>query len=404
MLPVTEYFTLLSSVNNWSIIGYTIGSALFCLSGVLYWHQRNIAATRKKLETPRIRFPRPDLPPVFPNGWIPVLESKALGIEAVKRLDVLGLELVAFRTKDGVAHVTDAHCPHLGAHLGVLGRVVGDCIECPFHGWRFNGDGACVHVPYDAKVPEFAQIKKWETDEVMGLLCVWYHAEGEKPSWKIEDVPEISSGGWKLFKRYEETVTGHIRDLAENGSDMVHFKYFHGPNFFVTAEEFSQNGGVTTWGHFLTHIWKANWHTEGHKCTVDIDADIKVFGKTPSFLYNRSYLKLQGPALLVVRTDCKFGKMITVTSITPEGPLQIRLIHRMHFDQSTSFLFRLLSSRAYQLSFQRDMLVWNNKTIWKMPPLQKEDRTIADFRRWYQQFYTKNSPTWQEVRDRSLQW
>lgn len=199
-------------------------------------------------------------------------------------------------------------------------------------------------------VPEFAHIKKWETDEVMGLLCVWYHAEGEKPSWKIEDVPEISSGGWKLFKRYEEIVTGHIRDLAENGSDMVHFKYFHGPNFFVTAEEFSQNGGVTTWGRFLTHIWKANWHTEGHKCIVDMDADMKVFGKTPSFLYNRSYLKLQGPALLVVRTDCKFGKQITVTSITPEGPLQIRLIHRMHCDQSTSFLFRLLSSRAYQLS------------------------------------------------------
>ncbi|CAN7940496.1 unnamed protein product, partial [Ixodes hexagonus] len=345
-----------------------------------------------------------DLPPVFPNGWIPVLESDALGIEAVKRLDVLGLELVAFRTKDGVAHVTDAHCPHLGAHLGVLGRVIGNCIECPFHGWRFDGDGVCVHVPYDAKVPEFARLKKWETDEVMGIVFVWYHAEGEKPSWRIEDVPEICNGGWRLFKRYEEAVTGHIRDLAENGSDLVHFRYFHGPNFFVTAEEFSENGGTTCWGRFLTHIWRAKWHTEDHKCFVDIDADMEVFGKRPKFLYNRSYLRLQGPALLVVRTECEFGRQITVTSITPEGPLQVRLVHRMYCDSRTLLIFRLLSSRAYKLSFQRDMLVWNNKTIWKNPPLQKEDRTIADFRRWYQQFYSKNSPTWQDVRDRSLQW
>lgn len=63
-----------------------------------------------------------------------------------------GLDLVAFRTEDGVAHVFDAYCPHLGAHLGVMGRVVGDCIECPFHGWRFSGkDGACTHVPYAKK-------------------------------------------------------------------------------------------------------------------------------------------------------------------------------------------------------------------------------------------------------------
>lgn len=59
---------------------------------------------------------------------------------------------MAFRTQDGVAHVMDAYCPHLGANLGVMGRVVGDCIECPFHGWRFRGkDGVCTHVPYASK-------------------------------------------------------------------------------------------------------------------------------------------------------------------------------------------------------------------------------------------------------------
>ena len=66
---------------------------------------------------------------------------------------VAGLELAVFRDTSGTAHVVDAYCPHMGASLSVGGQVKGNCIECPFHGWRFRGDdGKCVHVPYtDAK-------------------------------------------------------------------------------------------------------------------------------------------------------------------------------------------------------------------------------------------------------------
>ena len=57
-----------------------------------------------------------------------------------------------FRTLAGVVHVLDAYCPHLGANMAVGGAVRGDCIECPFHGWRFKGeDGKCTVVPYSEK-------------------------------------------------------------------------------------------------------------------------------------------------------------------------------------------------------------------------------------------------------------
>ena len=63
----------------------------------------------------------------------------------------LGEHFVVFRTEKGVASVLDAYCPHLGAHLGIGSRVVGDCIECPFHGWKFRGeDGQCMAIPYSA--------------------------------------------------------------------------------------------------------------------------------------------------------------------------------------------------------------------------------------------------------------
>ena len=75
-------------------------------------------------------------------------------------MHVIHKHLVVFRGEDGKVAVTDAYCPHLGANLGRGGKVVGNCIECPFHGWQFRSDnGKCVKIPYNEKVPEVAKLE-----------------------------------------------------------------------------------------------------------------------------------------------------------------------------------------------------------------------------------------------------
>ena len=70
----------------------------------------------------------------------------------VRSVQVFGETLAVFRALSGEAHVTDAYCPHIGANMAVGGVVKGDCLECPFHGWRFRGsDGKCVNIPYSSK-------------------------------------------------------------------------------------------------------------------------------------------------------------------------------------------------------------------------------------------------------------
>ncbi|CAG2119581.1 unnamed protein product, partial [Medioppia subpectinata] len=88
----------------------------------------------------------------YPNVWIGVMTSSQLPVNGVKPFEMCGQQLVAFRGATGAVHVLSAYCPHLGANLGVGGHVVtelgDDCIQCPFHGWRFGGaDGQCKHIP-----------------------------------------------------------------------------------------------------------------------------------------------------------------------------------------------------------------------------------------------------------------
>ena len=96
---------------------------------------------------PRFPFPR------YPNGWFQVAYSDEVTPGTVVPLKYFGADLVLFRTQTGEAHVLDAHCPHVGAHLGHGGCVKGESIQCPFHAWRFDGQGQCVAVPYARKIP-----------------------------------------------------------------------------------------------------------------------------------------------------------------------------------------------------------------------------------------------------------
>ena len=79
------------------------------------------------------RFPFPD----NPTGWYRVAFADEVRPNEIASRTYFGMELIAFRTEDGTAHVMEAHCPHLGAHIGVGGsfarcRAVAD-IGCGFH-------------------------------------------------------------------------------------------------------------------------------------------------------------------------------------------------------------------------------------------------------------------------------
>ncbi|XP_023241562.1 cholesterol 7-desaturase-like [Centruroides sculpturatus] len=167
-------------------------------------------------------------PPAYPNGWIPLLESRDLPVGKCMPVTALGQQFVVFRGKTGTCFVLDAYCPHLGAHLETDGKVHEDCIECPFHGWRFTGkDGTCVKIPYAEKIPEVAKIKSWETIEQNGFIYVWHHAESKPPLWKPPVIPEIENRLMSYIGRSEHVINSHIQEMLENAADSAHLNCLH---------------------------------------------------------------------------------------------------------------------------------------------------------------------------------
>ncbi|XP_077550857.1 cholesterol 7-desaturase nvd-like [Haemaphysalis longicornis] len=347
---------------------------------------------------------RGDMPPVFPNGWIPVLDSADLEAGKITSISVLGHDLVAIRSEDGTARVYDAYCPHLGAHLGVMGRVVGDCIECPFHGWRFDcKDGSCTHVPYSAKAPSFVKAKAWITKELLGLVFVWFHVDGEEPDWEIPQLLgktlEVQPTG-----RFEHLVHCHIQDIAENGADLGHFNQIHKASSFVDGAEFEQNLGHCWKGRLFQHHWEATWTPDKHEAMVTIESSISIGSWTPNFLRHHIEARQVGPALVAISVWGSAGHYVAIQSLRPEGPFDIRVVHTLHFETRVSRLLRWFYTMTLRNMVDRDVAVWNFKAFVKRPALVKEDHSIAAYRKWYSQFYSNSSATWQEIREQSLDW
>jgi len=159
------------------------------------------------------RFPFPS----FPRGWYVIAFSSELAPGEVRTLHYFDRDIVLYRGEGGTVAAVDKTCPHLGAHLGG-GTVVGDCLRCPFHGWKFDADGQCVEVPYAPKIPPRARVATWPVVERNGVIHVWFDAEGGAPTWTP---PELEMQGWTPNRTIRWEIRSHPQEVAENTVDAV---------------------------------------------------------------------------------------------------------------------------------------------------------------------------------------
>ncbi|MCU1594535.1 MAG: Rieske (2Fe-2S) protein [Frankiales bacterium] len=170
-----------------------------------------------------------------PTGWFQIGWSTDLAPGDVKPLRYFGTDLVAYRDHDGAAHVMDAHCRHLGAHLGHGGCVVDGGLQCPFHGWVWDDQGNNVRIPYQDR-PSKVLMRTWPVHEWNGVLSLWHDRDGKPPFFEphgsLTDIAPHLDGlsfhpaGTGSQSRFTPSRV-HPQMVVENAVDPAHFAFVH---------------------------------------------------------------------------------------------------------------------------------------------------------------------------------
>ncbi len=158
------------------------------------------------------------------ENWLVICSSKSLRTKAITRT-VLGKSLVLFRSPAGVS-ILENRCPHRNVPLS-KGKIISQQLECPYHGWTFDGQGKCVRVPGlstnellpQCRVPSFPAI------EQDGFIWVYL---GEKQHSKSAPYrhPFLSDKNYHSF-HWQSSVNASFLNTVENFLDPTHTHFVH---------------------------------------------------------------------------------------------------------------------------------------------------------------------------------
>uniref|UniRef100_A0A915PY86 cholesterol 7-desaturase n=1 Tax=Setaria digitata TaxID=48799 RepID=A0A915PY86_9BILA len=338
-----------------------------------------------------------EIPPVYPNGWFCVAESRQIKLKEIMPIIFLGQRLTLLRSETGKVYLIDSYCPHLGANFSVGGRVVDDnCIQCPFHGWIFNAEtGRCTRIPYDLNntIPEQAKVAVWPVVEKNMHIYAWYHCDGKEPEWEIPDVDEIINGEWQYRGRTEHEINCHIQEIPENGADIAHLNYLHlagiNKGNDITKIEMENPEPI------IRHVWDGRWEQqpepEKHIGVMYLKQVMTIMKLPIPLTYSDLQARQIGPGIVYMMFNFGWlGRGIVLQHITPEEPLFQRARFVMYSNLPKLYANFFLFCEAHH--FERDIYIWNHKCYVKRPLLTKNDGPILKHRRWYNQFYVENSP------------
>jgi len=161
------------------------------------------------------------------NLWFPVLPSDHLGEKPIS-IRRLGYKIALWRDNDGSVHALEDHCPHRGAPLS-QGPVLGDRLQCPYHGVEVRCDGTVTKVPGSpgCKLEGSRPTRMFHAREAAGAIFLYNAVEAHEEHPPQLVLPEqLTSPGWSSFLCYAEWQ-GDYRYVIDNVMDPMHGTYLH---------------------------------------------------------------------------------------------------------------------------------------------------------------------------------
>jgi 3-ketosteroid 9alpha-monooxygenase subunit A len=326
----------------------------------------------------------------YASGWYHVGWTSEFQPGDVVPMRYFGTDLVCYRGQSGELHIGDAFCLHFGAHLGHGGIVEDDCLVCPFHGWKWDGEGRNVDIPYSDPERMKLRIRQWDVAEVDGLVLLWFGLHREKPTWPaprmLADGLEADTDYWPVHPdtcAVWRDVRFPPQVATENSGDAAHFHYVHGAASVPVVEEWEAGD---TW--FRTSFAAT---FGGHAPTTWATPEGPVDGHIVTQCY--------GMGLAAGHLE-SFDEVYTLAATTPvdeqtsdhRAPVWVPRVRGDGSPLNESIRDRWAKQQISQHC--ADFPVWENMTYIAKPPFAAtEVRSFHALRQWIEGQYSQTVPT-----------
>lgn len=163
--------------------------------------------------------------PALREYWYPVGYSTDLGAEPIS-VRLFSEDYVVWRPgPDAAVHAAVDECPHRSARLS-QGWITDGCLVCPYHGWRFDGTGACVEIPSndpDLPIPPRAHVQSMLVEERYGLVWVCVGM----PRAPVPTLPELEDPEYTLIHEVMQRWQASAPRITDNALDVSHVSWVH---------------------------------------------------------------------------------------------------------------------------------------------------------------------------------
>jgi 3-ketosteroid 9alpha-monooxygenase subunit A len=321
-------------------------------------------------------------PTRFARGWHCLGLADTFRTDGPHAVEAFGTKLVVFADSGGALHVLDAYCRHMGGDLS-MGAVKGDAVACPFHDWRWGGDGRCTLVPYAHRVPPRARTRAWTTLEENRQLFVWHDPQGAPPPADVT-IPRIDgafSEEWSRWSWDSVRIDGaNCREVVDNVVDMAHFFYIHFA--FPTRFKNVLEGHVAA--QYLETRARPDVVTDSaYSASTDVTLRSEAAYYGPSYMIDYLWHDYHGITVESALINCHYP--VTPTSFVLQWGVIVKRLPGLSVEQAEKVARKM--AKSIGVGFLQDVEIWKHKTRIDNPLLCAEDGPVYQLRRWYEQFY-----------------
>ena len=288
-----------------------------------------------------------------PDAWYVACMSSELLPGRVIGRDVLGLPLVLFRTKAGDVGALMDRCPHRNVPLS-MGRVEQESLQCPYHGWRFSTDGACLEVPCligetDKKGRRADAFAVRERD---GFVWI-YATPGAEPTSEPYAIPCADDPRYTTVRQAVE-AEGSLHAVAENALDVPHTAFLHKGLFRGNSEPNKIEVCVRNWGDRVEAEYLGEPRPEGIAGRIlapGVDAKVEHFDR---FIL---------PCVAQVEYRLGESHFLVTSCLTPLSDYRTRLFAAISFRLPLpGFLVKLVLAPFARWIFHQDQVILARQT------------------------------------------